>query len=372
MKILIAYASAGRGHQRAAEAVSHYLRKKDQGFDITLVDVLDYSSAFYNKAYRLGYSLLVTHLIWLWGFLFWLTASRWLRGPNIFFLHTMNFLNGRRFIAMVVKEDFDVIISTHFLPSQICAYLKRKGRIKSRIVTIITDFGVHPYWVHQGMDVYITASSQTKELLRAAGVSDTAVKDIGIPIEDKFPQHHHDRAALSIKLGLDQNKFTCLIITGSLGIGPIEQIVERLSPEVQIIAVCALNERLCRRLKAKNYPNTHVYGFVNNTEELMAVSDVIITKPGGLSISEILVMGIAPVFISPIPGQETQNAKIMQHYGIGIIPRNIDEIKMIVLDYMRHPEHLKSAQAKIQAIRKLSSLEDLYHVICQGCSRPAD
>ena len=108
-----------------------------------------------------------------------------------------------------------------------------------------------------------------------------------------------------------------LVVTGSFGIGPIEEIVQLLCNDYEVLAVCARNKRLFGRLKARAYPHTHVFGFVENIDELMTVSDVIITKPGGLTISESLCMDLIPLFIAAIPGQESMNVEVLQNAGIG-------------------------------------------------------
>jgi UDP-N-acetylglucosamine:LPS N-acetylglucosamine transferase len=177
-------------------------------------------------------------------------------------------------------------------------------------------------------------------------------KELGIPIESKFLERYN-KNALFEKFRLDKGKFTVLIATGSFGIGPIEAIVDSLYKDVQILAVCARNRRLYKRLKNKNYPKVRVFGYVDNIEELMAISDIIITKPGGLAISESLAMDLLPIFISAIPGQETQNLKILAHYGIGIYPKDTAAIKRIVMDYKEHPDKLRSARENISKIKKL-------------------
>jgi processive 1,2-diacylglycerol beta-glucosyltransferase len=159
-------------------------------------------------------------------------------------------------------------------------------------------------------------------------------------------------------------------MTGSFGIGPLEEIVDLLHRDIQLLVVCARNKRLYLRLKNKNYPAVKIFAFIDNTEELMAVSDVIVTKPGGLTIAELLAREIVPVFICAIPGQEEKNIQVLASYGIGREVNTAKQVKKIVLDYKEHPEKMAKVQQGIRQLKKPLAVEELYHAICQGSSRP--
>jgi processive 1,2-diacylglycerol beta-glucosyltransferase len=181
----------------------------------------------------------------------------------------------------------------------------------------------------------------------------------------------YNREALCGKLGLDKNKFTVLLITGSFGIGNIEGIVNALCLDYQVLVVCAGNKRLYEKLKRKNYPQVRVFGFIDNIQELMAVSGLIITKPGGLTVSEALAMELPPIFISAIPGQEDGNIKALATYGVGLKPGDIEELKSLVEEYKSCPERAEIIKQGIREIKKPFACEELYNVIRQGGLWPA-
>jgi processive 1,2-diacylglycerol beta-glucosyltransferase len=112
--------------------------------------------------------------------------------------------------------------------------------------------------------------------------------------------------------------------------------------------------------------NVKAFGFINNPEELMAVSDIIITKPGGLTISEIAAMELAPLFISAIPGQEVGNIKVLKKYGIGLFASSIRDIKNIVLDLKEHQDKLNTIKDNIKKLKKPDCLKDIYNAVCQS------
>lgn len=369
MKIIIAYASAGIGHRQAAAALHNYFNENYKHAKVITVDALDKTNRLFKHTYRRGYLFMVHHCLWLWAAGFWLTYAQRLRPLTRPFTFALHLLNSGNFIRFLIQENPDCIISTHFLPSQISAYYKRKCSSHCKIITVITDFGVHPFWIAEGTDLYFAASDFTKKEVIRNGVSEVRVKVSGIPVDLKFLQRM-ERLKVCEKLGIDKDKFTVLLITGSFGIGPIEKITDLLCRDAQVLAVCANNKRLLLKLKSRDYPNTKVFGFVHNVEELMSASDMLITKPGGLTISEALNMELVPVFISPIPGQETFNAMVLRRAGIGFNPKNIGEIKDIVLDFKNHPQKLQNLKEIIRKIKPSFAAKEICDAVCKSSLGP--
>lgn len=365
MRIIITYASAGAGHFKAAEAIYNYIRERCPQIQVLLVDILKKANPLFRISYSLGYSFLVRKATFLWRLAFWLTDVKPLRPFSRQIASVINQLNTKGFAEFLIQENPDVIISTHFLPAEISSGLKRARKINSRLVTIVTDFSIHAFWVSAGTDTYIVASQFSREQLVSEGIKEERIKEFGIPIDQKFLKQY-DRSALCRKFDIDENKFTVLIMTGSFGLGPLEQIVNALYRGVQILVVCAANKKLYARLKSRNLPDVRVFGFIDNAQELMAVSDIIITKPGGLTISEILGMELTPVFISAIPGQEVGNIEVLNKHGIGLCAASIEDIKNIVSDFKEHRDKLKIIKAHIKRLRKPDCLREICNVVCQG------
>lgn len=362
MKVLITYASAGAGHRRAAEAVYDYLKSNRKDLELELMDILPQAVWLLRFCYNSGYRFLVHYAVWLWGFFFWLTEFSLTRRLSRKASCLINYFLCRRFVRYLKKENFDFVISTHFLNSELAANLKLKNKIQSKLITIITDFGVHPFWISEGTFLYVAASGITKHRLLRMGIEEQMVKEFGIPSAPGFLKIQ-DREQLAGKLGIEAGKFTVLVMTGSFGVGPLEEIAESLCADTQVLVVCGRNKTLLKRLEKKKLSNVLVFGFINNAEELMAVSDVIITKPGGSSIAELLNMGLSPVFIAAIPGQERENIKVLAAYQVGCAANNIKQIKGFVLDLKNNPQKLASLQNNIARIKKPFACRELADVI---------
>ncbi|MFA5287690.1 MAG: glycosyltransferase [Candidatus Omnitrophota bacterium] len=362
MRVLIVYASSGAGHRRAAEAIYDYLKDNHTDLGVKIIDVLDKTNALFRFDYTFGYSFLVKYAVALWRFAFWLTEFklfRFLSSPIATFVNNINSIS---FIRYLIRKNPDVIISTHFLSADIAALLKRNKKIKSKLITVITDFGVHPYWIAEGTDLYVVASDFTRERLLKEGVSPERIKVFGLPFHPKFLKQF-DRITLARKIGINPDKFTVLLMTGSEGIGPLEKIAEFLSSDLQVLVVCASNERLHRRLLKKNIPNVKVFGFIENAEELMAVSDCIVTKAGGSTIAEVINMDLAPIFISMIPGQESANVEALRRLGVGLVPKNICQLKEMVMELKNNPDKLNLMKERLEEIKKPLACQEIAGVI---------
>ncbi|MDD4953892.1 MAG: glycosyltransferase [Candidatus Omnitrophica bacterium] len=362
MKVIVVYASAGAGHLRSAEAIYAFLKENHPQIDVELIDVLDKTGGLFRFLYRQGYSLLVNHAVSLWQGAYQLTYFRPLRWLTRGIARLINRFNTREFARYLVGENHDFIISTHFLPSEISANLKNQKRINAKVITVITDFCVHPFWISAGTDIYITACEYTNVLLSQEGARQDIIRPFGIPVHPVFLKPY-DKGALCVDLGIDDDKFTILISTGSFGIGPLEEVTKYLCQKAQLLVVCAGNKKLYQRLKEKDYPGVRVFGFVDNMQELMSVSDMIITKPGGLTIAELLIKELPPVFISAIPGQETGNAAVLESHGIGLVVNSAKELIKAVSDYKDNPDKLDAVRANIRKIRKPAALKELCDVL---------
>jgi len=323
MRILIVHASAGAGHFKAAESIYDGI-KAHTDYDAKLIDALDYTSPFFKKMYRGSYFFLISKVPSLWAFAFAILDFSFLQWIIRKFRRVYNFANGQKFQKFLIKENFDYIISTHFMPNEVASSLKRKKLITSKIISAVTDYDVHRIWTADFVDTYAVGCDWTKKKLLRIGIDESKIIVTGIPTNEKFTSEK-DIGELKRKLEIKEDVFTVLIATGSFGIGPIEEIIEA-SSGLQIIVVCGHNQSLFSSLSSNKKELVRVFGLVDNMHEIMAVSDIMVTKPGGLSISEALVSKLPMIFFNPIPGQETNNIKVLREYGIGISDCSIEQI----------------------------------------------
>lgn len=360
MKICVVYASAGAGHKRAAEALYLRLQKTTQ-YETTIVDVLDYTKPFFKKTYPKGYTFMVASVPFVWKFFFWLLDIRILQKAIKIARRLQNSLCAKKFENFLINEKFDYIVSTHFLPNEVVSSLKQANRIQSQLISCVTDFDVHKIWLADHVDLYCVASDWTKEKLKWLGVNLEKIVPTGIPTMKEFAQLP-EIGPLKEKLGLAKDTFTVLVATGSFGFGPIEEIIDKLK-DFQVIVVSGHNKSLYERLQTKKYSNALILGHVDNMHELMAVSDVMVTKPGGLSISEALVSQLPLIFFRAIPGQEMNNIKVLNSFGIGTANCDIPEIVTACNQFKTSSDTYMTALKKTKMLARPDAADQIIQLL---------
>jgi processive 1,2-diacylglycerol beta-glucosyltransferase len=328
-RVLVLSASVGAGHLRAAEAVELALRKLAPSAEVENIDVLTLTNAAFRKVYGRAYIDLVNKAPHVLGYFYDMmdrpTSPRH-KSDRLRLL--VEKLNLGRFLRLLKINTWDIVINTHFLPAEIIASLQKTGDFSVPHFTVTTDFETHRLWVNQPCDRYFTATEEGAINLQHWGVpaDDTAVS--GIPIHPAFSEPK-DRASTAASLGLDGNRPTILQLAGGFGVGPVEQIYRALlslEPAVQLVVVAGRNENLKNALERVEVPGRHrakVVGFTAEMDQWMSASDVVVSKPGGLTTSETLACGAAMVVVNPIPGQESRNSDFLLENDAAIKVNNI-------------------------------------------------
>jgi processive 1,2-diacylglycerol beta-glucosyltransferase len=330
MLVLIATVTAGNGHLAAASALDeawHALRPDDL---VDRVDLGKFFSPLHRKIVSDGYVKLVNHAPELWGMMFAKTDKPKMAGA----LNRVRAIfpsNSRLRFGRYVREfKPDVVLCTHYFPLETLNHLRRKrGGPRPMAVSIITDFEAHALWMDGCVDLYCVAAEETKARLVARGAAPENVVVTGIPISAKFSAKLNPRAVRK-SLGLRDDLPVLLVPSGGFGMGPVAQILaelDRVARPFQTVVVTGRNEELRRTLAAQDRKHpTHVLGFVSNMHELMAVADLLITKPGGLTSSEALAMGKPLFILNPIPGQEAANSDFLLERGAAAKVNRVEDL----------------------------------------------
>lgn len=322
-KLLILSVSAGAGHVRAAQAVEAVARATHPPMEATHLDLLTLVPADFRKLYGRQYIRLVEKLPQLWAYLY-SKSDRPSRDSLLGKLKRgAERLNTRRLSAEIERLKPDVIFCTHFLPAELLSRQIARGKKLPPVWVQVTDFDVHALWVHPHVERYCVASDEVAFRLADRGVPREKITVTGIPVMPQFSAPL-DRATCARDLGLAPGKFTVLMMAGGAGVGGLDELAARLlrlPDEMQLVALAGRNEDLLRRLQklAKAHPGKlFPLGFTTTVERVMTASDLVVTKPGGLSVSECLAKGRPMLLVSPIPGQEERNADYLLEAGAAI------------------------------------------------------
>jgi processive 1,2-diacylglycerol beta-glucosyltransferase len=324
-KILVLSASVGAGHLRAAQAVELALRElAPADAEIRNVDVLSLTNAAFRKIYGEAYLDLVNKAPHVLGFFYdLLDRPRRTKSKRDRLRLAWETLNLRKFCDLIESERWDVVVNTHFLPPEIIRSLKKGGKLKLPQITVVTDFEVHGMWVNDPLDQYCCATDESAAYLKTLGVPPERIAVTGIPIHPVFSKPR-DRASALKAHGLRGDRPVILQLSGGFGVGPIEMLfrsILSIEQPLEVVVVAGRNEKVKAQLQAVDVPTRHrakVMGFTDKIDELMAAADVVVTKPGGLTSSEVLVRGAAMAIVNPIPGQESRNSDYLLEHGAAI------------------------------------------------------
>jgi processive 1,2-diacylglycerol beta-glucosyltransferase len=353
-RILVLSASVGAGHLRAARAVEQALREIVPDTEVRNVDVLELTNAPFRRLYGKAYLDLVNRAPHVLGYFYDILDQPSRTGGDRLRL-AVEKMNLRRFIHFLQSEPSDLVINTHFLPAEIIANLRTRGRLQVPQVTVTTDFETHRLWVNQPCEHYFTATEEGARYLRHWGVPGNDTTATGIPIDPIFCKTKNRGDCLK-RQGLIGELPLILQLAGGFGVGPIEKLYQALlqiERPIELVVIAGHNEAVRARLQALPAPErhrTHILGFTDQIDELMAVADLVVSKPGGLTTSETLARGAPMVIVNPIPGQESRNSDYLLENGAAIKVNNLATLAYKVgalLDDTARLERLKAGVARL-------------------------
>jgi len=365
-RILVLSASVGAGHVRAAQAVELAVREMLPEATVRNIDLLDLTNTAFRRIYGASYLDLVNRAPHVLGHLYDMLDQPSRSGKNRTdrLRLAIEKLNLRKFSKLLQDEPWDLAINTHFLPAEIIASLRKKGDTDLPQVTATTDFETHRLWVNQPCDHYFTATDEGAVYLKHFGVAASDITVTGIPIHPIF-RKTPERAACLAKHGLAADRPIVLQLAGGFGVGPIEHLyraVLDVPNPLQVIAVAGKNEELKLRLSELAVPERHrakVMGFTTDIDELMAVADIVVSKPGGLTTSEVLARGAAMAIVNPIPGQETRNADYLLENGAAIKANQPCTLTYKLTGLLQEPERLARMKANAKKLGRPNAAFDV-------------
>lgn len=344
-KLLILYASAGAGHQQAAFA----LRKvAEENFSITAraVDILDYTPAYFKRFYTGSYLEIVKRIPELWGYLY--DRSYKYKKPTL--TVRLHHVAGNIYLSRLVQyvRDFrpDTLVFTHFLGWGTLGPLKRLKILDIPFYCVVTDFAIHSFWINKHIDKYYVATEGEKRVLKHHGFNNKQIMTTGIPVDPAFSTKFN-KTQLRRKLKLNPQLPMVLMISGRYNFKGYEQLLASFNDvkkKLQLIVLAGRQESLLSSLtniaRGIKMP-VRLYGMVDNMHELMAASDIVVTKPGGLTTSEVLACNTLMAIIDPIPGQEQRNSDYLLESGVAIRIHDMESGGSKIADLLTNKRRLR-------------------------------
>ena len=369
-KILIFYAAYGGGHYSAAKAIKKYL-VDNYDVEIELVDCIKYVNKILDRATTGAYNQMAKNVPNLWGKIY----DKSQKGILAHISSRANKMMAVKIKNLIKEVNPDIVVSTHPFSSQMVSYLRRKGKIDCKLVTVLTDFAPHDQWLigHEYTDAFCVSNEKMKKYLIQYGIEKEKIHITGIPLSDKFSKEFN-KFEIFKHFNLDETKPVILFFGGGefgLGKDRTLQILKSLIiclPTYQIIAVSGRNKRMNLGFnniveETNSKDRVRVFDYTTEVPEIMSISTLVVTKPGGLTTSESLASGLPILVINPIPGQEEENAEFLESYNVGVWIRKKDSPDKVIHELFSDKSKLEKMKENTKLLAKKNSTKDICRII---------
>ena len=345
------YISEVSGHRSATLAIEKAIKQLHPDSQILNINAFNYTNPISEKVINRIYMEVIKRTPKIWDYLY--DNPSVVKGLENIKQHVHK-SNSPKLKKLFDKFNPDLVVCTQAFPCGMVADFKKTYGVNLPLVAVLTDYIPHAYWVYDEVDYYITPSDEVSVRLEKKGVKPSKIRSYGIPFDAKFNQKMH-KGDIFHKLKLDPDKPAILIMGGGQGLGPIKTIVKSLEKskhDIQELIITGTNKKLYRSLKRKikKYKkDIHLFGFVENIHELMQISKLIISKPGGVTTAEVLSMGLPMVIVKPIPGQEVNNTNFLTQKQSAIKVDQPKEVYRVIDDLLNN--HAKLERLRVAGLK---------------------
>lgn len=373
MNILLFYASYGSGHLSAASAIEQYIKEHYPNDKTLKIDCVEYINRSINKISTSAYKNIILKTPLLWGQVYKLLK-------NDAILDITQFSN--RFMAKKIFklfEDFepDLVISCHPLGGQITAFLKSHKKTNCKLATVMTDFASHKQWLigKDYTDYFFVSNIEMKTSLISEGIFPNKIYVSGIPISPNFYKNY-DKESIYNSLKILKNKKNIIFFGGgSLGLSSstnvqniLTSLLQATNESYQIIIISGKNQKLYNEFQkaitnTNHTSNTKLIDFTTQIPELLPITSFVITKPGGLTITECITSNVPVILINPIPGQEKENAQYIVDKKMGIWIKTNKPTPEYFQDILNDDKLIKEMKNNQKIYSHLNSTQNICNIL---------
>ena len=370
-KIMILYASVGGGHFKAADGIRAYITDMYPQYNVEMIDALHYTSKVVDKIVIDSYLNMAKYSPKVWGEIYKYSEKQYSVAN---FSNMVQKMLSQKLYKLFKEEQPDIVISTHPFITAMVASLKKHNKTEAKLCVVITDYASHKFWELRSefVDMYFVANEETKYSMVHKGIVPSKIFVTGIPISPVFLKSY-DKQTICSEFNLNPNKKIFIFFAGGqYGASNIKSFFNGLlaiKEDVQIVAIAGKSlksQKLFNNLSKGSSKKIIVLGYTNKIPELMSIADFVISKPGGLTTTEILVSQVPFIIINPIPGQEEENANFLTNNGAAV--RIWDETKAtpIIEQLISDEFRLENMKAMQKHLAKPNSTEDIVETIIKN------
>ncbi len=353
-RVLLLSEGFGAGHTQAAHALAASLKTRSPELQTRVIELGRFLHPTLAPLLIQAYKKTVTAQPRLVGMVY---RSQYNRTMGRFSQLALHRLFYTQTAAILRQLRPDAIVCTHPFPNAVISRLKRSG-LDLPLCTVITDYDAHGTWIAPDTDRYLVSTQEVRRKLLARGVPDYKIQVTGIPVHPSFWEQH-DRAQLRAEMGLKPLP-TVLVMGGGWGLVDQEDVLRQMAnwrERVQLVFCLGSNRKAYERLsqdRAFQHEHIHLLGFTNEIHKWMEVSDLLVTKPGGMTCSEALAKCIPMLFYNPIPGQEEENCQYFVDNGYGDVLRSLDTVDEWFGKLCEHTDAIR--ESRLQSVRNVTEL----------------
>lgn len=363
MKVLLMSVKAGYGHHSTARAIIDYLTER--GVACEMLDTFEYINSHLADSIDNSYLFSTKYLPEIYGKAYDKLDKREEKWDKRSLVAMLSKIVSHKLKDYISEYNPDVIIGTHSFASMLMTYLREKEVVTCPLVGIVTDFTVHPFWESTELDYYVTADALLENQMKKKGIPAEKIIPYGIPIRSSFSKKMPKEEARR-ELGIE-NKTTILVMMGSMGFGNLVKdirAIDEMDEDFQILCVCGNNEKMKNEIASRTWSKRVIaFGFVHNVDVMMDAADLIVTKPGGLTTSELLAKRLPAVIMNPIPGQEDRNTEFLVNNGAAIMVTETFPLEEALFELLKSPCRLSLLEESVKYLGKPDSTKDVCEFI---------
>ena len=363
-KIIVLYASVGGGHFKAAEGIKNYILDNYKNCEVQMIDALKYTNKIVDKIVIKSYVNMAKYSPKMWGEIYKFSEKQY--SPATF-SNAVQMILSNKLLALLEYEEPDSIISTHPFITEMVASLKKREKFDVELNVIMTDYASHKFWElkPEYVNRYFVANNEMKAGLVFNGIDENKIFVTGIPVNTAF-LNEYNKELIYKEFDLDPNLKTVLMFGGGeYGLSNVKDFFKSLlavNKDIQVIAIAGKNvkiQKMFKKISSEFDKKVIVLGYTNKIPELMNISDFIISKPGGLTTTEILVSNVPFIIINPIPGQEEENARFLLNNGAAVRLYNAEKATPFFENFLNNDVRISHMKAMQKEIAKPNSTEDI-------------
>lgn len=363
MKILIMSIKAGYGHHSAAKAIIEEF--EENGHECIMLDVFSYINKHLGNSIQDGYLISTKYLSTPYGKVYGKLNRKDQPYDKHSALAMVSQLISKKLESFSEEFKPDLIIGTHSFACMVMTVLVQNGTVTCPTIGIVTDFTIHPFWESSMLDYYVTPDGLLSYEMMRKGIPAEKILPIGIPIRKQF-SYKIDKLEARKMLGI-KDKRTILVMSGSMGYGNMKKTLvemDKFKGDFQILCVCGSNKKIKSVIEKRQWKkDIYIYGFVDNIDVMMDASDIIVSKPGGLTTSEAFAKGLPMITVNPLPGQEDRNADFLVNSGAVIMVNKRYTVSEALYQILNCPWRVNLMEESVRHIGKPNASKDFYKFV---------